>query len=572
MGTQAINTAPLGSIQAPRFTEKDGITYIVPGTPAAGLIYLYSKTDHLFYTKASDGNEHVLINGDSTQTLTNKTLGNTNTITLKDTLFTLQDDGDATKQARFQLSGITAGNTRTFTLHDVDETLLGSASQIITTLTTEQMRLRYDASNYVSWTVSSGGDLTIAPSGGDTGLTGTLTITGNADANQFVIRANGTQTAVIAAIQTSGGGANLWIVDAKGSFTLTPSTTSTEGGYAYSSTVTHDTARSNVYNTIATARLSHTSGTMSNGYGQFLQALYLGTSAASPAVTNLNGNLGRVGITGASPTGTITWGNGFLADSATNAGTGTPAVTFTGLAGFHANNMGAGNGSNGLTITNSYGIYLENQSGASTLSYAIFTNTGLVRLGDRLRIIGSADQIQLYVQANGTNTNDVFQVVTSAGATLVKTTLSGVTTLTGRDSGTNAVLNVLVASHDSSGTTAANFGTGIQLQGRRSTTDDTAMARWRSIFTDVTSSWTTKTILSAQDNGGERDVIYIGANGSTGLLSFFSVTTPIVQPTTGIAAATFVANTSGIANDTATFDGYTIGQLAKVIRNLGLAA
>lgn len=49
-------------------------------------------------------------------------------------------------------------------------------------------------------------------------------------------------------------------------------------------------------------------------------------------------------------------------------------------------------------------------------------------------------------------------------------------------------------------------------------------------------------------------------------------TAPIIQPTTGIAAATFVANTSGIVDDSATFDGYTIGQVVKALRNMGLLA
>lgn len=48
--------------------------------------------------------------------------------------------------------------------------------------------------------------------------------------------------------------------------------------------------------------------------------------------------------------------------------------------------------------------------------------------------------------------------------------------------------------------------------------------------------------------------------------------TPIVQPTTAIAASTFVANTSGIVNDTATWDGYTMGQVVKALRNTGLLA
>lgn len=62
------------------------------------------------------------------QSPTNKTLDNTNTITLKDTLFTLQDDGDTSKQARFQLSGITTATTRTLTLPDANITLVGTAA------------------------------------------------------------------------------------------------------------------------------------------------------------------------------------------------------------------------------------------------------------------------------------------------------------------------------------------------------------------------------------------------------------------------------------------------------------
>lgn len=62
------------------------------------------------------------------QTVQNKVVDNTNTVTLKDTLFTLQDDGDTTKQAKFQLSGITTATTRTYTLPNASSTLMDLAS------------------------------------------------------------------------------------------------------------------------------------------------------------------------------------------------------------------------------------------------------------------------------------------------------------------------------------------------------------------------------------------------------------------------------------------------------------
>lgn len=57
------------------------------------------------------------------QNVSNKTLLNSNTATFKDTLFTIQDDGDATKLAAFQASGITTGTTRTYTFPNRTGTL-----------------------------------------------------------------------------------------------------------------------------------------------------------------------------------------------------------------------------------------------------------------------------------------------------------------------------------------------------------------------------------------------------------------------------------------------------------------
>ena len=54
-----------------------------------------------------------------------------------------------------------------------------------------------------------------------------------------------------------------------------------------------------------------------------------------------------------------------------------------------------------------------------------------------------------------------------------------------------------------------------------------------------------------------------------GQVGFFGVT-PVAQPTTATAAATFVANSGTAVNDASTFDGYTIGKVVKALRNLGL--
>lgn len=70
------------------------------------------------------------------QTLQNKTLDNTNTLVIKDTLFTLQDDSDTTKQAQFQLSGITTATTRTYTLPNISDTFVAlTATQTLTNKT-----------------------------------------------------------------------------------------------------------------------------------------------------------------------------------------------------------------------------------------------------------------------------------------------------------------------------------------------------------------------------------------------------------------------------------------------------
>ena len=66
-------------------------------------------------------------------------------------------------------------------------------------------------------------------------------------------------------------------------------------------------------------------------------------------------------------------------------------------------------------------------------------------------------------------------------------------------------------------------------------------------------------------------VIEVSDNGTSPQLGFFGAV-PVVQPTTAIAPAAFVAGAGVPVTDASTFDGYTIGQIAAALRALGILA
>jgi hypothetical protein len=114
---------PILNDQAIRLQLENSASDLTPAV--AGLVYFNTGTTFAKYYNATSWK--TLSDTDSVQTFSNKVHDNTNTYNVKDTLFTLQDDGDATKLAVFQLSGITTGTTRTFTFPDASLTFLGRA-------------------------------------------------------------------------------------------------------------------------------------------------------------------------------------------------------------------------------------------------------------------------------------------------------------------------------------------------------------------------------------------------------------------------------------------------------------
>lgn len=147
--------------------------------------------------------------------------------------------------------------------------------------------------------------------------------------------------------------------------------------------------------------------------------------------------------------------------------------------------------------------------------------------------------------------------------------------------------------------TGADNGAKLQLTG--STTASSGVARGQNItstlvasanndvlvgldinptFTNGAFTGVVNTALRIQNgnlNIVDRDVVLSTTTGTkigtatSQKLAFWNAT-PIVQPTTGVASATRVGGAGTTVTDTDTFDGYTLAQIVKALRNTGILA
>ena len=140
--TTSINTTVL-DVEDANITINKGGTQATADLNNAGLtVEMSDATDiELGYdsTTASKmklgelGDTREIATIDHIQALSNKTLDNTNTINIKDTNITFEDDVDETKTFNFDATQITASTNRTLTVPDGDDVIAGiSLSQTLT--------------------------------------------------------------------------------------------------------------------------------------------------------------------------------------------------------------------------------------------------------------------------------------------------------------------------------------------------------------------------------------------------------------------------------------------------------
>jgi len=191
-------------------------------------------------------------------------------------------------------------------------------------------------------------------------------------------------------------------------------TLSTNQEFGIGTDIFANTAATGYYGLTSTAYATHISGTITNLYGNFSQALQAGTAAT----TNLYGGLFRTGIGGTSPSNTVASSYGLYVDSPANNAGGSPAVTMTNLYGLRIANQGVS--TTGITKGTAYGLYVDAQSGASTANYAAVFEGGNVGIGI------TAPTALLHLAQNGT-TGEALEIYRDLGAASTDSPLALIT-------------------------------------------------------------------------------------------------------------------------------------------------
>lgn len=421
------------------------------------------------------------------------------------------------------------------------------------------------------------GNSIITESGAAISVAGTVTVVGSSNVNQLIVKGHSTQTAAQIVIQSNAGAEWLSIRGlANGSVLIGkeagPSLTSADSiaiGYRAMNGVTSSNSVA-----IGTQALEvmNTSGHSNIAIGywalkQLTSGLYsvaVGEEALYSITTGIN-CLGLGTGVGRNVTGSGNVGIGAFAMYYTS--TGTDSVYIGTSAGMRVNGTGVtmigtetGQGA-GSTFSISYSTYIGYRSGYNGSTLGNY-NTGV-----------GAETLQKNV-ANATAVGyKAGNVQTGAGFTAIGyqagllSTSGTNSTLIGSGAGASLTTNggaVMIGYQAGNAETAANK---LYIANSSTTTP--------LIYGDFsTPSLTFNGTVNIAD---AKNVVFGTTTGSklgsgaTEKLGAWGAT-PIVQPTTAVAAATFVANAGTAVNDASTFDGYTIKQVVKALRNIGWLA
>jgi hypothetical protein len=208
--------------------------------------------------------------------------------------------------------------------------------------------------------------------------------------------------------------------------------------------------------------------------------------------------------------------------------------------------------------------------GGSTIAYdwalgSINDNTGVLSIGPDVRQIFALDGSTPVIDWSAYQLNDGNNFASVNWAARQLSDSSGVAAF---DWGSRAIINA-------SNVVTVDAGTANSLY---DSTGVTSIA-WNDRMLKASSGATQLTWASA-GTLAVSDAVNLSFGTTTGTKhgtatsqkqSFWNAT-PIVQPTTAVAAATFIANTGTTVHDASTFDGYTIKQVVKALRNIGLLA
>lgn len=202
-----------------------------------------------------------------------------------------------------------------------------------------------------------------------------------------------------------------------------------------------------------------------------------------------------------------------------------------------------------LALTNtttSYGIYANAATGATTNYAAGFS-------GDVISTGNIISQKSLFAGSTG-----------NAGRLVLSRSVDGITHFTIQSTSSTSAS---ISQTGGSVSTILMSSAGISFQTENSTSPFAQVSR-------MVISHGDNATITISDN---TNFVFSGTTGSkfgtstTQKLSFWNAT-PIVQPTTSVAAATLVSNGGTALTDTDTFDGYTLKQIVKALRNTGLLA